>query len=129
MDYLSKYFLIVSSTRLLTREEKKAGCRKIKGASHQKLAHTPGFSLILKHLLQAGINVSRTAAVRCVAGDVQKLTFLFTFRAGFRWQRGGQSIAAFTAFPNSLGWSCCGHFFSPLALIAKILLNLTDKIL
>ena len=69
----------------------------------------PKVDVKIDRLFQTGVNVSRTAAIRGVAGDVQKLTFLFAFRAGLRGQRGGQSIAAFTAFPKSLGWSRRGH--------------------
>jgi hypothetical protein len=70
-------------------------------------------------LFQTGVKVSRTAAVRGVAGNVQELTFLFAFRAGLRGQRGSQSIAAFTAFPKSLGWSRRSHGKASLSLVCQ----------
>ena len=54
------------------------------------------------HLLQPGIEIPRSAAVRGVTGDILEDTSLLAYRTGFWRYRGLKGISALAAFPEWL---------------------------
>ena len=50
-------------------------------------------------MLQAGINITRAAALRCIAGNIFELAVLLAARAGIGRDGGREQKTATTTFP------------------------------